>query len=243
MIQPRRGMVLAAGLSRRMRPLTDHTAKPLLRIHGKTLLDHALDRLAEAGVELAVVNAHWHADQIEAHLKARRAPPRTVVRREEELLETGGGVRAALPLLGEDPFYVVNGDAFWLDGPVPALERLAVNFALGGAESVLLLQRTSQVQADVGLGDFALDKWGVPRRRGEREIVPYIYAGVHLMAPALLEGLQSGCFSMNVAWDHAMAVGRLRAVVHDGIWFHLSSPRDLEQAEEMLQEYAGGLRK
>lgn len=243
MIRPRRAMVLAAGLSKRMRPLTDHTAKPLLSIHGRTLLDHALDRLAEAGVELAVVNAHWHADQIEAHLRTRRALPRTVIRREEELLETGGGVQAALPLLGEDPFYVVNGDAFWLDGPVPALERLAVNFAMGGADSVLLLQRTSQVQADVGLGDFAVDKWGVPRRRVEREVVPYIYAGIHLMAPALLEGLPPGCFSMNVAWDRAMAAGRLRAVVHDGVWFHLSSPRDLEQAEAMLEEYAGGVRK
>jgi N-acetyl-alpha-D-muramate 1-phosphate uridylyltransferase len=240
MIRPQCAMVLAAGLSKRMRPLTDRTAKPLLRIHGRALLDYALDRLAEAGVELAVVNAHWHADQVEAHLKARRAPPRTVIRREETLLETGGGVLAALPLVGEQPFYVVNGDAFWLDGPVPALERLAVNFAIGGADSVLLLQRTSQVQADVGLGDFALDKWGVPRRRDEREVVPYIYAGVHLMAPALLAGLQPGSFSMNAAWDRALAAGRLRAVVHDGIWFHLSSPRDLEQAGAMLEEYAGG---
>lgn len=236
-------MVLAAGLSKRMRPLTDHTAKALLRVHGKTLLDHALDRLAEAGVELVVVNAHWHAEQVEAHLAERSELPRTVIRREEKLLETGGGVQAALPLLGDDPFYVVNGDAFWLDGPVPALERLAVNFALGEADSVLLLQRTSQVQADVGFGDFALDKWGVPRRRGEREVVPYIYAGVHLMSRALLEGLPRGCFSVNVAWDRAMTADRLRAVVHDGLWFHLSSPRDLVQAEEMLGEYAGGLRK
>src|SRR6202034_3031994 len=134
--------------------------------------------------------------------------------REEKLLETGGGVRAALAVLGPDPFFVVNGDAFWLNGPISALVRLAVVFD-DSVDGVLLVQRTSHVHAEVGMGDFALDKWGTPRRRLEREVAPYIYAGVQLIHPRLLGGMPDGAFSMNRAWDRALATGRLRAVVHD----------------------------
>lgn len=231
-------MLLAAGLGTRMRPLTEHTAKPLLSLAGRTLLDHALDRLEEAGVDLVVVNGFWHADRIETQLAARaaagRGPP-TVLRRETVLLDTGGGVRAALDLLGPEPFYVVNGDAFWLDGPRPVLPRLAAAFAAAAADDMLLLHRVSQVQAEVGDGDFALDQQGAPRRPTEHEIVPYVYAGVHVMTPALLDGTPEGPFSMNLAWDRAMAAGRLRAVVHDGQWFHLSTPADLSAAEAVLR--------
>ena len=233
-VSPRSAMVLAAGLGTRMRPLTDTTAKPLLKLAGRTLLDHGLDHLVEAGVETVAVNAHWQADAVAAHLKQRPSPPRTVLLREENLLETGGGVRAALAILGPDPFFVVNGDAFWLNGPISALLRLARAFD-GSVDSVLLVHRASHVHADVGLGDFALDKWGKPRRRKEREVVPYIYAGVQLMHPRLLAGMPEGAFSMNRAWDDALAAGRLRAVVHDGIWFHLSTPLDLTEAEQILE--------
>jgi N-acetyl-alpha-D-muramate 1-phosphate uridylyltransferase len=234
--RPRTAMVLSAGLGQRMRPLTANTAKPLLTLGGKALLDHALDRLVEAGVETVVVNAFWQADRIEARLSARAAagqPPRTIVRREAALLDTGGDTREALDLLGAGPFYVVNGDAFWLNGTRPALRRLAEAFdpALDG---VLLVHRTFQVHADVGFGDFAVDKWGGLRRREEREVVPYVYAGVQLIAPALLDAMPEGAFSMNLAWDRAMAAGRLRAVVHDGLWFHLSTPSDLADAETVL---------
>ncbi len=239
-IRPRTAMVLAAGRGTRMRPLTESTPKPLLPLGGKPLLDHALDRLAEVGVETVVVNAFWQADRLAAHLQARAAvPPATILRREETLLETGGGVRAALGLLGDAPFYVVNGDAFWLDGPRPALTRLAEAFDTA-VDGVLLVHRTFQVQAEVGLGDFALDAWGRLRRRREREVVPYIYAGVQLISPALLAGTPEGAFSMNLAWDHALAAGRLRAVVHDGLWFHLSTPPDLCEAESMLHERRTG---
>jgi MurNAc alpha-1-phosphate uridylyltransferase len=227
-------MVLAAGLGTRMRPLTDSTAKPLLKLGGRTLLDHALDHLGNAGVEMVAVNAHWQADAVAAHLGRREAPPRTVLMREERLLETGGGVRAALAVLGPDPFFVVNGDAFWLNGPIQALVRLAAVFD-DSVDGVLLVQRTSHVHADVGLGDFAVDKWGKPRRRLEREIVPYIYAGVQLIHPRLLAAMPDGAFSMNRAWDDALAADRLRAVVHDGIWFHLSTPPDLAEAEQILE--------
>lgn len=233
---PRKAMLLAAGLGTRMRPLTDRTAKPLLPLGGKPLIDHALERLAEAGAETVVVNAYWHAEQIEAHLRARAMrPPRTIVRREEALLETGGGVKAALDVLGAEPFFVVNGDAFWVDGPRPALTRLASAFDPAEVDGVLLVHRTFQVRAEVGFGDFAVDKWGGLRRRAEREIVPYIYAGLQLISPALLAATPDGAFSMNRAWDTAMAAGRLRAVVHDGLWFHLSTPEDLAEAETILQ--------
>jgi len=234
--RPRTAMLLAAGLGQRMRPLTEHTAKPLLPLGGKALLDHALDHLVEAGVETVAVNAFWHADRVASRLAARAAagqPPRTILRREATLLDTGGGTRAALDLLGTDPFYVVNGDAFWLNGTIPALLRLADAFE-PGLDGVLLVHRTFQVHADVGFGDFAVDKWGNLRRRAEREIVPYIYAGVQLIAPALLDDMPDGAFSMNRAWDRAIAAGRLRAVVHDGLWFHLSTPSDLADAESVL---------
>ena len=231
---PRTAMLLAAGLGKRMRPLTDRTAKPLLPLGGRALIDHALDRLAAAGVETVVVNSHWHADQLAAHLAARTRP-HTTLRREASLLDTGGSVKAALDLLGPAPFFVVNGDAFWVDGPQPALARLVAAFDPGEVDGVLLVHRTFQVHADVGFGDFALDSWGAPRRRREREIVPYIYAGLQLITSALLADTPDGAFSMNRAWDTAMAAGRLRAVVHDGLWFHLSTPADLAEAESLLQ--------
>ncbi len=234
-VRPRTAMLLAAGLATRMRPLTDRNAKPLLPLGGRPLIDHALQRLAQAGVETVVVNAFWQADRVETHLRQRASlPPRTILRREESLLETGGGVKAALGLLGPDPFYVVNGDAFWLDGPRPALERLAQAFDPAEADGVLLLHRTFQVHAEVGFGDFMVDRLGCPRRSGEREVAPYVYAGLQLIAPALLAGTPDGAFSMNLAWDAAMAAGRLRVVVHDGLWFHLSTPADLTEAESML---------
>lgn len=236
MRRPRTAMLLAAGLGTRMRPLTDRTPKALLPLAGKPLLEHALEHLAKAGVETVVVNAHWLAEQIAAHLDARGArPPRTILRREATLLETGGGVKAALDLLGPDPFFVVNGDAFWINGQLPALERLAGAFDPQHVDGVLLVHRTFQVQADVGFGDFVLDKWGALRRRPEREVAPYIYAGLQIISPALLDRTPDGAFSMNRAWDTAMAAGRLRGVVHDGLWFHLSTPLDLTEAEATLR--------
>lgn len=239
-MSPRTAMVLAAGLGTRMRPLTSETAKPLLPLNGRSLLDHALARLLRAGVERVVVNGHWHSARVAAHLAARREEPETIFRHEENLLDTGGAVRAALAegLLGPGPFFVVNGDAFWLDGPDPALRRLAKGFDPARLDAVLLCHRACQVQAEVGAGDFALDPWGVPRRRGEREVVPYIFAGVQLLSPALFEAAPEGPFSMNLLWDRAIAAGRLRTWVHDGLWFHLSTPADLAAAETALSLHA-----
>ena len=226
----------AAGLGTRMRPLTETTPKSLLTLSGRTLLDRALDRLADAGVARVVVNAHWQSVQLRAHLAARGGNPSCVFREEARLLDTGGAVAAALEdgLLGTDPFYVVNGDTVWLDGPVPALARLA-GALTPGLDAVILVHRTFQVSAEVGHGDFFLDPWGVPRRRREGEVAPYLYAGITLAAPALLSGLPSGELSMNAVWDRAIAARRLVAVVHDGLWFHMTRPADLAEAEHALR--------
>jgi MurNAc alpha-1-phosphate uridylyltransferase len=229
-------ILLAAGLGRRMRPLTETTPKPLLRLGGRALLDHALDRLQAEGVSRVVVNVHWHADQLRAHLAARALPP-TVLRQETRLLDTGGAVVAALAdgLLGgpHEPFFVVNSDSVWLDGPVPALAR--VRAALRpGLDAVMLVHRTFQIQAEVGLGDFFLDSFGTPRRRREREVAPYLYAGITLARPTLFAGWPAAEMSMNAVWDRAMTAGRVAAVVHDGLWFHLTRPEDLAEAEAAL---------
>ncbi|MGK7866987.1 nucleotidyltransferase family protein [Falsiroseomonas sp. E2-1-a20] len=234
MIPLTHAMVLAAGLGTRMRPLTDETPKPLLPLEGRSLLHHALDRLRDAGVRHHVINAHWFADQVAAAVAAHDAPGRVVLR-EETLLETGGGVRAALPHLGQDPFAVVNGDAFWLDGPTPALQRLAAAFDPARMDALLLLVRTSQVDGEVGRGDFLLDPHGRARRLKEREISPYLFGGVQVLAPGLFEGTPEGPFSLNLVYDRAIAAGRLYGLVHDGAWFHLSTPRDLDRAETMLR--------
>jgi MurNAc alpha-1-phosphate uridylyltransferase len=238
-IHPRTAMILAAGLATRMRPLTNDTAKPLLTLGGRALIDHALDHLAAAGVETVAVNAFWQAEKLIAHLARHEPPPRTIVVRESALLDTGGGVRNALPRLGPDPFFVVNGDAFCLNGPIPALNRLASAFN-DDLDVVLLVHRTFQVHAETGFGDFAVNQLGVPRRRREREVSPYIFAGVSLMRPGLLDGMPGGAFSLNLAWDRAIEAGRIRAVVHDGIWFHLSTPSDLAEAEQVLEARVTG---
>ena len=235
-------MLLAAGLGTRMRPLTAETAKPLLPLGGRALIDHALDRLTEAGVSRVVVNTHWRAERVAAHL-ADRKTPEIVLRREPELLDTGGAIRAALDVLGPGPFLVVNGDSFFLDGPTPTLARLAAAFD-ENTDAVLLLDRVFQVRADVGHGDFALDPaidpWGAIRRPAELQMVPYVFAGVQLLSPALFDGAPDGAFSMNVLWDAAIARGRLRALVHDGLWFHLSRPEDLAEAESVLHGHTTG---
>ncbi len=242
MVPVRTAMLLAAGLGLRMRPLTEHTPKPLLSLGDRTLLDHMLDRLAESGVTSVVVNAHWQAGQIAAHLAARHGAPDTMLRQEADLLDTGGGVAAALAegKLGGDAFFVANSDNLLLDGPVPALRRMQTALD-SSVDAVILVHRTFQVHSDIGAGDFFLDPWGAPRRRREREIAPYVFAGITLATPALFAALPGEKFSMNDVWDRAMAAGRLRAVVHDGLWFHLSRPEDLAEAEHALATQLTGV--
>lgn len=228
-------MVLAAGLGQRMRPLTNDTAKPLLPLMGRSLLDHALDRLAMAGVEEAVVNAHWCAEKVAAALAAREGTaPRLRLQLEPELLETGGGIRRALPRLGAAPFAVVNGDAYWIDGPTPALTLLERHFDAARMDGLLLLIRTSRIEGEVGRGDFLADGTGLLRRPARHEIAPYLFGGVQVMAPALVAPEAEGRFSLNRCFDRALEQGRLFGLVHDGAWFHLSTPADLGRTERRL---------
>jgi MurNAc alpha-1-phosphate uridylyltransferase len=232
---PKSAMVLAAGLGTRMRPISDTVPKPLVEIGGRTLLDHAIDRLALVGVELVVVNLHYKAEMIAARLAAREHPL-IEISQEEELLETGGGVARALPLLGEC-FFVVNGDVLWLDGTEYALARLAGAFDPARMDAVLLLQRTVAAIGYDGSGDFFLDPLGVPRRRGEREIAPFIFTGVQLLHRRLFDGIAERRFSLNLVYDRAERAGRLYAIVHDGEWYHIGTPQGLEATRARLASH------
>lgn len=229
---PKSGMVLAAGLGLRMRPITDRLPKPLVPLGGRTLLDHAIDRLAAAGVERVVVNVHYKAEMIARHVEARRAPMITLSP-EPELLETGGGVLQALPLLDE-VFYIVNSDVFWLDGRTPALRRLARAWDGERHDALLLLQRTTSALGYDGAGDFIIDPLGRVRRRREREIAAHLFAGVQILHRRLFDGQAPGKFSLNRLYDRAIAAGRLAAIVHDGEWYHIGTPAGLALAEARL---------
>jgi MurNAc alpha-1-phosphate uridylyltransferase len=229
---PKSAMALAAGLGTRMRPISDIVPKPLVEVGGRTLLDHAIDRLAQAGVEEIVVNVHYKAEIVAAQLAARDHP-RIRISREAELLETGGGVANALPLLGEF-FFVVNADVLWLDGVEDTLVRLAAAFDPASMDAVLLLQRTVTAVGYDGGGDYFLDPLGVPRRRGEREIVPLIFAGVQLLHRRLFDAVAERRFSLNLLYDRAQRAGRLHAIVHDGEWYHIGTPEGLATTRARL---------
>ncbi|HEX6441522.1 MAG TPA: nucleotidyltransferase family protein [Stellaceae bacterium] len=224
-LAPTTAMILAAGRGTRMRPISDSVPKPLLEIEGRTLLDHAIDRLALAGVERIVVNTHYKAELIAAHL-ANCADPRIEISREEEPLETGGGVLRALPSLGE-AFFVVNADVFWLDSRGYALHRLAAAFEPARMDAVMLLQRTVTAVGYEGRGDYFLDRLGNPRRRREREVAPYLFAGIQLLHRRAFDGIADTKFSLNLLYDRAERGGRLHAIVHDGEWFHIGTPDGL----------------
>lgn len=231
MTGPMRAMVLAAGLGKRMRPLTDTVPKPLLEVGGRTLLDHALDRLQDAGIEEATVNAHYKAELIEAHLKGRETPRIRIVR-EEELLGVAGGIRNARPWRDEEPFFAVNADSLWLDGPIPALERMADRWNPKEMQALLLLMATPKAVGMDGRGDFHLDPLGRIEPREAGLIAPYYYAGVQLVSPSLFDGDRP----MAAIWNEALERGTLWGLVHDGAWFHVGTPQGLEDAQAALAE-------
>ncbi len=230
---PAVAMVLAAGLGLRMRPITDTRPKPLVEVGGRTLIDRILDRLDAAGVRRAVVNLHHLSGQLEAHLGARSAPE-IVFSAETDLLETGGGVKHALPLLGEEPFFVLNGDVLWLDGRVGALERLSAAWDGRKMDVLLLLHQTAFAYGYDGPGDFVMDPLGRVRRRREREVAPFVFAGIQMLHPKLFGDAPDGPFSLNVIYDAAIERGRLFGLCHDGEWFHVGTPEDLKLAENEM---------
>jgi MurNAc alpha-1-phosphate uridylyltransferase len=234
MRMPETAMVLAAGQGTRMRPLSDSLPKPLVKVDGRTLIDHCLDGLAAVGVKRAVVNVHHLADQIEAHVKTRRTPTVVISDERGTLLETGGGVMRALPLLGDQPFMLRNSDSFWLDGVRPNLEWLAAAWDGNRMDGLLLLASTVRASGYSGRGDFMLDTHGRLSRRPERRIAPFVYAGAAILAPRLFSRAPQGAFSLNLLFDQAIEGGRLFGVRLDGLWINVENPLAIESASKAI---------
>lgn len=234
----KRAMVLAAGLGKRMRPVTAKMPKPLVRVAGKPLIDYALDRLSAAGVEAVVVNVHYLADQVEAHLASRAAPATIVSDERELLLETGGGLKKALPHLGGDPFLLLNSDSFWIEGARPNLDILMDRWDNEDMDGLLLLASTVTSVGYEGLGDFVMDSQGRLARRAEHTATPFVYSGVAILHPRLFEDAPDGPFSLNLLFDRAIEAGRLYGVRMDGIWLHVGTPEAIGEAEEAIGESA-----
>lgn len=228
-------MVLAAGLGVRMQPITLTLPKPLIAIGGRSMLDRALDALAAVGVTEAVVNVHHLAPLIETHLQGRTRPE-IRISREPVLLETGGGVTKALALLGSDPFFVVNGDVLWRNGPTQSLRQLADAWNADRMDGLLLLHPTATACGYSGPGDFFPLTDGRLERRGDRRSAPVLFAGLQILHPRLFTDAPDGAFSLNVLYDRAIAAGRLFGVMHAGGWCHVGTPEDIPQAEAFLRE-------
>jgi len=227
-------LVLAAGFGKRMRPLTETMPKPLIRLGGKPLLDHVLDRLAAVGVANAVVNVHYLAEQIEIHLAARRTPRVAISDERAEILDTGGAVKKALPRLGSNPFMVHNSDSVWIERGGATLARMIEAWNGDAMDCLLLLAPVETSLGYSGRGDFHLHGTGALRRRGPDEDAPFVFAGVSIYKPALFNDCPDGPFSLNRIWDAAIEAGRVHAIRHEGLWMHVGTPAALRDAERQL---------
>lgn len=235
--------VLAAGLGTRMRHLTQARPKPLVEVGGRALLDRVLDRIAAAGIGRAVVNLHYKATMIEAALAARRSPQIVYSDERDALLDTGGGVVRALPLIGAAPFLIHNSDSIWLEtGSFSALDALAASWDEPRMDCLMLLAERATSLGFDGPGDFAMDGDGRLERRGRRAETPYVFTGVSIASPRLFEDAPSGAFSLNLVWDRAIAHGRLFGMVLDGRWMHVGTPEAVPEAAGLLAaaDAAGG---
>lgn len=231
-------MVMAAGLGKRMRPLTASQPKPLVRVAGRALIDHALDRMADAGIARAVVNVHYLADALEAHVLARTAPAITISDERAQLLETGGGmVKAQAAGLLPDPFFCVNADSIWLDGPCNAFGDHSQHWDAAKMDALLLLVPHQRAHNFAGAGDFYMDPSGRLKRKLPGRVAPYIYTGIQLVAHNLLRDAPDGPFSTNILWDRAIDEGRLFGTVFTGEWLEVGEPAHVAATEDYL---AGG---
>jgi MurNAc alpha-1-phosphate uridylyltransferase len=235
-VTPNKAMVLAAGLGLRMRPLTDHMPKPLVRVAGRPLLDHVLDKLAAAGVTDAVVNVHYLGDQIIDHVAPRTHPRVTVSDERDQVLGTGGGVVKALPLLGTAPFFHVNSDTMWIDGVRSNLTRLAETFDPERMDILLLMAPTATSIGYGGRGDYAMLPDGALRKRREHQVVPFVYAGAAILSPSIFAGAPEGEFSLTKMFDTANEQERLFGLRLDGVWMHVGTPDAVSLAEEAVLE-------
>lgn len=227
-------MVLAAGLGNRMRPLTNGTPKPLVRLNGRALIDHVLDRIADAGVARAVVNVHYCAEQLVQHLAPRKRPQITISDESELLLDTGGGVKKALPQLGQGSFLIHNSDSVWIDSASPNLDRLFGAWRVEQMDCLMLLAPVETSIGYAGSGDFFLGLEGRVARRVKGESAPFVFTGVSLAHPRLFADNPDGKFSLNLPWDKAIATGRAHGLMLEGIWMHVGDPAALAKAERLL---------
>jgi MurNAc alpha-1-phosphate uridylyltransferase len=233
--QPKAAFVLAAGLGLRMRPLTESLPKPLVRLNGRPLIDHVLDRLEGAGIGRVVINVHHLADQLVRHLEGRRRPHLVLSDERAKLLDTGGGVKKALKTLGAEPFLIHNADSVWIEGVGSNLARLARAWDEERMDGLLLLAAVTESVGYDGRGDFILGPDGAIRRRGEREFAPFAFTGVSIAHPRLFADSPKGPFSLNLLWDRAIEHGRLYGVRLEGVWMHVGSPEALEAAERLME--------
>lgn len=229
-----KAMVLAAGLGTRMRPLSQDVPKPLVPVAGKPLIDHVLDRLAAAGTTRAIVNVHYMADLLTGHLATRTSPRIAISDERAHLLDSGGGVRKALPLLGDKPFLIHNCDSIWTEGAQSNLARMAGCWDENTMDCLLLLAPTATSLGYAGRGDFALEDAGHIRRRAGAETVPYAFTGASVAHPRLFAGTPEGPFSLNAPWDGAIARGRAFGIVLDGRWMHVGDPSAVAAAEAWI---------
>jgi len=228
-------MILAAGLGKRMRPLTATRPKPLVRVDGRPLIDHCLDKLTEAGVARAVVNVHYLPGQIMAHLSNRKAPAIAISDESEALLETGGGLIKALPLIDADPFFCLNSDNVWLDGPQNVFAALSAAWDPARMDALLLLVSHARAFNYEGRGDFHLDPLGVISRRKSGRVAPFIFTGIQLVSQRLLRDAPEGSFSTGVLWNRAIEEGRLYGISHSGLWFEVGAPQMIAPTEAALR--------
>ena len=227
-------MIMAAGMGKRMRPLTATQPKPMVRVAGKALIDHALDRLEEAGVARAVVNVHYLADALEAHVLDRAVPKVTISDERAQLLETGGGLIKAQGQL-PDPFFCLNADNIWLDGPRNAFADLSARWNADEMDALLLLVGHAQAANFAGQGDFYMDPVGRLQRRQPGRIAPFIYTGIQLVSHRLLRDAPQGKFSTNILWNRAIEEDRLFGLAFTGQWFEVGTPQAIAPTQDALQ--------
>lgn len=234
---PQTAMIMAAGLGKRMRPLTATKPKPLIEVNGKALLDHVLDRLRVAGVKKVVVNVHYLADALEAHLATRPHGLDVAISDERDmLLETGGGLVKAAPLIDSDPFLALNSDNLWIDGPADTIKLLASQWDSRKMDALLLLVPQARAMGHKGLGDFHMDREGRLRRRERSHVAPFVFTGIQMISKHLLRGAPEGPFSTNILWDRAIEEGRAFGAVHQGLWFDVGTPQSIPFTEAALED-------
>ena len=233
---PTRAMIMAAGLGTRMRPLTDDKPKPLVKVAGKTLLDHTLDRLVATGVTLAIINVHYKADMVKAHLAKRRDVEIRFSEETDALLGTGGGVVKALPNFSGEPFFILNSDSVWVEGFGHALDRMKQRWNPDTMDGLLLMASMVTAIGYEGSGDFNMDPDGHLTRVDEQRLSPFAYPGVQIVHPRLFDNAPSGVFSTNRVWDIAIAAQRLYGIRLDGVWIHVGTPEAVDEANAFLAD-------